>query len=317
MSYRFTVVISDIQFFFGTRGKNWVQALPCLQSQRIVSKTFFLLPDGPFFLIWFLSDDRLLKSATHFSKSRSPMPISKPQQLEAGSSSSDIDIELPVLISHARSFQPPPQIRASSSSPISEKNPENNSTANPTVVVDEIEPPTPAYFPPSNHIPPASSSDAGLLEYTRIHGHSEIPLTPRQREDDRTSVQASEVQADALPAYGVDSPPVYSRRPTHHDLQEPSTWPMLCFKLGFGMFSFTKLNEKSSTFIPLSSCLRQSFPFSGFAGLLHWLHLEAQDLEYPCPGFEISHRLLNLGVTMTSRRRQIRKRIWNAYVLQK
>ncbi|KAF8800949.1 hypothetical protein BYT27DRAFT_7148154 [Phlegmacium glaucopus] len=153
-------------------------------------------------------------------------PISNPQ---AGSSS---DIELPILTSHARSFQPPLHGQVSSSSPIAETNPENR-TVNPAAVVDEIEPPIPAYFPPSNHIPPTLSFDAGLLEYTRMHGHSEIPLSPRQREDDRSSVQASEAQADALPSYKLDNPPVYSRRPTQHELQEPSTWPMLCFKLGF------------------------------------------------------------------------------------
>lgn len=152
------------------------------------------------------------------------MPISKPQ---AGSSP---DIELPMLTSHARSFQPLPHGPVASSSSTLEKNSENHAT-NPTAVVDGIEPPAPAYLP--NDIPPTPSFDAGLLEYTRMHGHSETPLSPRQPEDDRTSVRASEAHGEALPAYRSDIPPLYSRRPRRHDLEEPSTWLSICFKLGF------------------------------------------------------------------------------------
>lgn len=142
------------------------------------------------------------------------MQISKPQ---ARSSS---DIELPVLNSHARSLQPAPH--------------ELNRTANPTAVVDGIEPPTPAYFPSLNAIPPTPSLDAGLLEYTRMHGHSEIPLSPRHPEDDRASVQASEAHGEALPPYKTDNPPVYSHR--RRDLSEPVTWPTIAFRLGFSTF---------------------------------------------------------------------------------
>jgi len=142
------------------------------------------------------------------------MPISKPQaRLSSG-------IELPVLSSHTQAIQPPPHEQVSSSSPFSD----------PTGVVDGIETPTPAYFPPSNDIPPIPSFDAGLLEYTRQHGHSEIPLSSRHREDDRTSVQASEAPAEALPAYREDNLPVYSRQ---YNSEEPTTWPTICFKLGF------------------------------------------------------------------------------------
>lgn len=144
------------------------------------------------------------------------MPISKP---ETGSSS---DIELPVLTSHhARSFQPLPPERA----------PFSSSVSNSTPAVDGIDPPTPAYYPPTNDIPPIPSFDTGLLEYTRLHGHSEIPLSPRQPEDDRTSAHASEAPAESLPAYGVDNPPSYFRR--RHDSVEPTTWPTICFRLGF------------------------------------------------------------------------------------
>ena len=159
------------------------------------------------------------------------MPIPNPQ------SRSSSDIELPVLTSHAQSFQPPLHGQAPSSSLIPETNPESHK-ANATDEVHGIEPPTPAYFPPSNVIPPTSSFDAGLLAYTRLHGHSEIPLSPRQG-DDRTSVQASEAHPEALPAYRADNPPDYSHRPTRHD--EPTTWSMLCFKLGFcGFFYLIK-----------------------------------------------------------------------------
>ena len=152
------------------------------------------------------------------------MSISKPQ---ARSSS---DIELPVLTSHGRSFQPTPELEQRS---ILETNSENR-TANSIAMVD-VEVPTPAYFPPSNDIPPIQSSDAGLLEYTRLHGHSEIPLSPRQREDDRASVHASEAgHAEALPAYRVDHPPRYSRR--RHHSNEPSTWPEISFRIGFRTF---------------------------------------------------------------------------------
>jgi len=150
------------------------------------------------------------------------MLISKPQD------KSSSDIELPVLTSHARSIQPPPQEHVLSSSSTSNTNPENGTT-NPIVVPDGIEPPT--YFPPSNDIPPIPSLDVGLLEYTRLHGHSEIPLSSRQREDDTTSVQASEAPAEALPAYRADNPPIYSHREPKNE--EPSTWSLVCFKLGF------------------------------------------------------------------------------------
>lgn len=153
------------------------------------------------------------------------MSISKPQ---TGSSSPAADIELSVLSSQARSFQSPPE-RVPLSSPVSETDSENR-TANFIAMV--VEPPTPAYFPPSNDIPPP---DADLLEYTRLHGHSEIPLSSRQREDDRTSVLASETShAEALPAYRDDNPPRYSHR--RHDLGEPLTWPAISFRIGFRTF---------------------------------------------------------------------------------
>jgi len=155
------------------------------------------------------------------------MPISKFQ------TRSPSDIELPVLTSHARFFQPPPQ-RVPFSGPVLETNSENH-TANSIAMVDGVEPPTPAYSPPSNDIPPIPSSDPSLLEYTRLHGHSEMPLSPRQRDDDGTSVHASEAGlAEALPAYGAESPPRYyhSRR----DSEEPITWPAICFRIGFRTF---------------------------------------------------------------------------------
>lgn len=99
-------------------------------------------------------------------------------------------------------------------------------------MVDGIEPPTPAYLPPMNDIPPITSFDAGFLEYTRVHGHSEIPLSPTQREDDRASVHTSQVHdAEALPAYRTDNPPNYFR--SRHDTVEPITWPTICFRIGF------------------------------------------------------------------------------------
>lgn len=99
-------------------------------------------------------------------------------------------------------------------------------------MVGGVEPLTPAYFPSSNDIPPIPSPDAGLLEYTRLHGHSEIPPSPRQRDDDRTPVHATD--AEALPAYIADNPPRYS----HHrlDSDEPLTWAAVSFKIGFRAF---------------------------------------------------------------------------------
>jgi len=154
------------------------------------------------------------------------MSNSKPQ---TGSSS---DVELSVLSSssQARSFQPPPEGVPFSSS-VSETNSENR-TANSIAMVDVVlEPPTPAYFPPSNDIP---QPDAGLLEYTRLHGHLDIPLSSRQREDDRTSVHASETsRAEALPAYREDNPPRYSYRRRDSETGDPLTWPAISFRIGF------------------------------------------------------------------------------------
>jgi len=153
------------------------------------------------------------------------MPTSKSQP---GSSS---DIELPVLTPwHGRSFQPLSLERGSFSSPDSETNPKNGA-ANSTAAVDEIEPPTPAYFPPLNDIPPISTLDDGLAEYTRLHGHSEIPVTPRQLEDGRASVRTGETRPESLPTYRVDNPPKYSLR--QRAPEEPTTWTTICFRLGF------------------------------------------------------------------------------------
>ena len=178
------------------------------------------------------------------------MSVSRPQ------TRSSTDIELSVLTSHARSFQPPPE-RVTFSSPILETNSEIR-PANPIAIVDgpgvdsELSTP-PAYFPPSNSndIPPIPSSDPGLLEYTRLHGYSEMPLSPRQREDDRTSFHASDLEAgptlaeaeapeaEALPAYRADNPPKYSQ--IRRDSGEPMTWPAISFRLGFRTFFSPKL----------------------------------------------------------------------------
>ena len=156
------------------------------------------------------------------------MTIFKPQT----KSSSDID--LPVLTSHARSFQPPPE-RVPFSSPISETNSENRTANSIAMMVNGVGPPTPTYFPPSNDVPSIPSSDAGLLEYTQLHGHSEVPSSLRQREDDRTLVHASEANlAEALPAYRADNPPRYSH--SEHDSEEPLTWPAISFRIGFRTF---------------------------------------------------------------------------------
>jgi hypothetical protein len=112
-------------------------------------------------------------------------------------------------------------------SPISQKTLENRTT-NPTAVVDGIDPPTPAYVPPLNATP---SFDNGLLDNTRMHGQSEIPLSSMHPEDDRASVQVSEAHTEALPAYKADHAPVYS--PRRRDSKEPVTWSMIAFRLGF------------------------------------------------------------------------------------
>ena len=133
-----------------------------------------------------------------------------------------------------------------------------------------VEPPTPAYSPPSNdNIPPlplvpSSSSDAGLLEYTRLHGHSDMPLSPRQREDDnddRTSVHASE--AEALPAYRADhNPPRYSHR--RLDSEEPMTWPAISFRIGFRTF----LSHQTKFDLPSLRCYQTVFPIFWLFGAL-------------------------------------------------
>ena len=142
------------------------------------------------------------------------------------------DVELPMLTSHAQSIQPLTE-RLPFSTPISEAISENR-TAN--SIADNVVPPTPAYFPLSNdnRDPPIRSSDAGLLDYTRLHRHSEVPLSSRQREHDRTSVHAS--LAEALPAYRAETsyPPRYSQ--SRHDPGEPPTWPAISFRIGFRTF---------------------------------------------------------------------------------
>ena len=145
-----------------------------------------------------------------------------------------------MLTSHVPSIIQPPPERAQFSSPIPETNSENR-TANSIAMVNGVEPLTPAYSPPLNYIPPLPSSDldAGLVEYMRLHGHSDIPLSPRQREeDDRTSVHASHAE-EALPAYRADNPPRYSH--SRHDSGDPMTWPAISFRIGFRTFLSPKL----------------------------------------------------------------------------
>ena len=162
--------------------------------------------------------------------------------------SSSSDIELPVLTSHARSFQPPPE-RLPSSSPISETNSENRTANSIATMVDGVGPPMPAYSSPLNDIPPIPSSDAGLLEYTRLHGQLGIPLSSRQREDDRTPVCAREASsAEALPVYRADYPPGYSQ--SRHDSGDPMTWAEISFRIGFRTF-FRQINEISVNLLAL------------------------------------------------------------------
>jgi len=200
------------------------------------------------------------------------MSIPKPQ------TTSSSDIELPVLTSHAPSIQPPPE-RVPFSSTISDANSEYH-TANSIAMVDDVEPPTPAYFPPTNDIPP---SDAGLLEYTQLHGHSEIPLSPRQLEDNRISVNASEGRdAEALPAYRADNPPRYS--PRRRDLSEPLTWPAISFRIGF-LFPLFWVFGALTLITPQGSLDRVFMPlFKDFAPSpntwLDTLQTEAEKEEY-------------------------------------
>jgi len=202
------------------------------------------------------------------------MSNSNPQ---SGSSS---DVELSVLSSssQARSFQSPPEEVPFSSS-VSETNSENR-TANSIAMV--LEPPTPAYFPPSNDIP---QPDAGLLEYTRLHGHLDIPLSSRQREDDRTSVHASETsRAEALPAYREDNPPRYSYRRRDSELGDPLTWPAISFRIGF-LFPLFWFFGALTLITPRGSLDRIFMPwFKDFApsadSWLNTLQMEAEKEEY-------------------------------------
>jgi hypothetical protein len=174
------------------------------------------------------------------------MPISKPQ-------ASSSDIELPVLTSHAPSIQPPLE-RVPFSSPISE--------ANSIAMVDQVEPPTTAYFPPSNDNPPLQSSDIGLLEYTQLHGQSETPLSSRQR-DDRTSDHASLASVgEELPAYRADNLPRYSQRLAGGDSEEPLTWPAISFRIGFCK-SFPQ--QRFGEYLPSLRVFRSMSNF-----LVHW-----------------------------------------------
>jgi hypothetical protein len=141
------------------------------------------------------------------------MPISRPK-------TSSLDIELPVLTSHGLSIQHPLEHV-------------------PFAKVDEKEPPTPAYSPPLNDIPPTQSFDIGP---TQLHRQSEIPLCSREREDDMNSVHPSE--ASALPAYRADTPPRYSQRRGRRDLVEPMTWPAISFRIGFRESFHTKVKMK-------------------------------------------------------------------------
>ena len=74
------------------------------------------------------------------------------------------------------------------------------STANSIAIVDEVEPPTPAYIPPSNDTPSIQFSyvqSAGLLQYTQLHRHSlaEIPNS-----EYRTAASTTIVEPP-MPAY--------------------------------------------------------------------------------------------------------------------
>ena len=144
------------------------------------------------------------------------------------------DIELLVLTSDAPSFQPPLHEQVPSLNPMSETNLEDR-RANSTAMVDGIEPPTPAYSPPSNDALPAPSFHVDPVEYARIHGQSDIPLSSMSREDDRTS----NTHAESPPAYKPDPLPVYSFL-SQHNSEEPTTWPMICFSLGCGTFFIIK-----------------------------------------------------------------------------
>jgi len=190
-------------------------------------------------------------------------------------------IELPMLTSHARSIQPPERLPFST--PISEANSENRSV-NSIAMVDDVVPPTPVYFPPSNDNPPIQSSDVGPLEYTRLHGHSAIPLSSRQREYDRTSVHAS--LAEALPAYRAlaetSNPPRYSQ--SRHDSGEPPTWPAISFRIGF-LFPLFWFFGALALITPQGSLDRIFMPwFKDFApsadSWLNTLQVEAEKEEY-------------------------------------
>jgi len=202
------------------------------------------------------------------------MSNSKPQT-RSSESPEPPDIELPVLTSHAQSIQPPPE-QLPFSTPISEANSENGSIARDNDVVITL----PVCF--SNGTPFIITSDAGLLEYTRLHGHSEIPLSSRQREDDRTSVHAS--LAEALPAYRAETsyPPRYSQ--SRHDSGEPMTWPAISFRIGF-LFPLFWFFGALTLITPRGSLDRIFMPwFKDFApsadSWLNTLQVEAEKEEY-------------------------------------
>jgi len=190
------------------------------------------------------------------------------------------EIELPVLTSHARSIQPPSE-RVPFSTPISDANSENRTVNSIAMVDDVLVPPTPAYFLPSNDILPIQSSDASLLEYTRLHGHSEIPLSSMQREYDRTSVHASLAE---LPAYRAEpsNPPRYSQ--SRHDSGDPPTWPAISFRIGF-LFPLFWFFGALTLITPQGSLDRIFMPwFKDFApsadSWLNTLQVEAEKEEY-------------------------------------
>ena len=103
------------------------------------------------------------------------------------------DTELPVITSHAMSIQPG---RSTPSSLSSQANSEH-SRANSIAIVDEVEPPTPAYIPPSNDTSPIQFSYVQYagLQHTQLHRHSEIPNSEYGTLDSTTLVEPP------MPAY--------------------------------------------------------------------------------------------------------------------
>ncbi|KDR67818.1 hypothetical protein GALMADRAFT_231722 [Galerina marginata CBS 339.88] len=198
------------------------------------------------------------------------MPIPKP---------APHDIELPTF-STSTSAEPnaPAQGIDNTDTPL--PNPaRTDPVASSSTSPDHIYPPAPAYTPPlTNDVPsfvPSEPSephvDSDLLRYTMAHDHAGAGVIRRLPEafpSDLFTLRSSQGVTEALPSYGANEPPEYTRR-IDHMKNEPKTLAMVLFKFGFvfpvfwafGSIFLLRPPQRSTEFSPSSPLSQhQSWP---------------------------------------------------------